>query len=58
MIYLVGFGADNCNAKQGKEIGVVAQLKKECPFLYEIGCVAHLLNLSIKDLYNHEEGYI
>ena len=54
---LIAIGADNCNTMQGIENGVAALLKRECPFLIHIGCIAHLLNLSVKDLFDDEEGY-
>lgn len=56
--YLIAIGTDNCNVMQGKENGVAAILKKECPFLFHIGCIAHLLNLSLNDLFDVEDGYI
>jgi hypothetical protein len=42
---------------QGKDNGVAAILKRDCPFLFHRESVAHLLNLSVKDLFDFDDGY-
>lgn len=45
---IVGFGADGVAVMLGKRGGVAALIKRDVPYLQEIHCVAHKLELSIK----------
>ena len=46
---LVGFGADGANVNKGNKEGVKAILRRENPWLNFGWCVAHRLELSLKD---------
>lgn len=49
---LVGFGADGASMNSGNKNGVKALLKKNAPWLVYTWCVAHKLELALKDALN------
>ena len=46
---LIGLGADGASVNAGYKTGVQAQLRDELPWLVYVWCVAHRLELAIKD---------
>lgn len=46
---LVGLGADGATVNRGTKEGVVAILQRDVPWLVYVWCVAHRLELSLKD---------
>ncbi|CAB3979843.1 zinc finger 862-like [Paramuricea clavata] len=49
---LVGFGADGASVNSGNKNGVKALLEKNAPWLVYTWCVAHKLELAVKDALN------
>ena len=45
----IGLGGDGCNTNRGEKGGVIALLKKEFPWFVFVWCVAHRLELALKD---------
>ena len=50
----VGLGGDGCSTNRGEKGGVIAILKKEFPWFVFIWCVAHKLELALKDASNRK----
>lgn len=48
----IGVGGDGCNTNRGEKGGVIAILKKEFPWFVFVWCVAHRLELALKDSLN------
>lgn len=48
----IGLGGDGCNTNRGEKGGVIAMLKKEFPWFVFVWCVAHRLELALKDSLN------
>ena len=46
---LVGFAADGASVNHGDKDGVIGLLKSTLPWIIYIWCVAHQLELSLKD---------
>ena len=46
---LIGFGCDGCNANMGKTGGLKALLQQDLPWTVIFWCLAHRLELAIKD---------
>lgn len=46
---LIGFGCDGTNANIGKHSGLKAHLKEAVPWVVVFWCLAHRLELSLKD---------
>lgn len=44
----VAFMSDTTNVMKGARSGVQKLIKKEMPTLYDVGCICHLANLTIK----------
>lgn len=42
---IIGLAADNCNVMMGDKIGVKAQIKRDCPNIFILGCSCHSLHL-------------
>ena len=48
----IGLGGDGCNTNRGEKGGLIAMRKKEFPWFVFIWCVAHRLELALKDSLN------
>ena len=46
---LIGFAADGASVNRGDKDGVIGLMKRNLPWLIYIWCVAHRLELSLKD---------
>lgn len=46
---LIGFAADGAAVNRGEKDGVIAILKRQLPWVIYVWCVAHRLELSLKD---------
>ena len=49
----VGLGGDGCSTNQGEKEGVKAILQKEYPWFLFVCCIAHRLELALKDAFNN-----
>ena len=47
---LIGFGADGVSVNLGKNAGVAAKLKEDTPWLIDIHCLPHRLELALLEL--------
>ena len=54
---MIGFGADGASVMMGQKGGIAAILKADVPYLVEIHCVAHRLQISVFDAIR-EHSYI
>ncbi len=45
----MAFMSDTTNVMKGARSGVQKLIKDEIPTLYDVGCICHLANLTIKD---------
>ena len=48
----VGIGGDGCSTNRGEKAGVKAILKKEYPWFLFVWCIAHRLELALKDAFS------
>ena len=49
----IGAGADGASVNFGVRNGMMAQLRNEIPWLVAVHCVAHRLELAIKDAFKN-----
>ena len=47
---MIGFSADGASVNLGKNTGVAAKLKEDAPWLIDIHCLAHRLELALLEL--------
>ena len=47
---LVAMAADGCSTMQGQQNGLLARMRRVCPYMQKMSCVAHKLNIIVEKL--------